>query len=412
MGVYRFRPPASSRMGMLWTLSTIRGAALVEFGCMGHLMYGGLALKQSGVYDGCQLYSTHISETDISMGDTRRVDRVVRRVIEEQAPEAIFLLPSSVPEIIGIDLSAVARRLQCEHPGTPIIAFSCDSFDDTYHQGIESALKTLVTHLTEAVSTPCDTGYNIVGSCADLLYFQEDVAEIQRIMEGAFGMKPICILSSETDVSDIRRMGGAALNIVLRREGSAAAVALKKRFATPYVIGRPYGVEGTVEWLEQISRTLKRIPDVSFVARERREYEGRTERARLHMQRTVRICPGEATLTLGGHVDVVKGVRQYAREEMGFPIGTCWCDSAAMAEADVPYFSEAQWSEVVSAHREGWLMASGEALKWAGKPVDLQLANPDIRWRLCPYGAPLVGFRGALHLVDLWMYTMEEGADG
>lgn len=48
-------------------------------------------------------------------------------------------------------------------------------------------------------------------------------------------------------------------------------------------------------------------------------------------------------------------------------------------------------------------MASGEALKWAKRNIDLQISNPDIKWRLNPYESPFIGFRGAINLVNLWL---------
>ncbi|HCX62285.1 MAG TPA: nitrogen fixation protein NifE, partial [Clostridiales bacterium] len=56
----------------------------------------------------------------------------------------------------------------------------------------------------------------------------------------------------------------------------------------------------------------------------------------------------------------------------------------------------------VSEQKDGILMASGELLEWAGRNRMLQISNPDEKWRINPYVPPLVGFRGALHLVELW----------
>jgi hypothetical protein len=48
-------------------------------------------------------------------------------------------------------------------------------------------------------------------------------------------------------------------------------------------------------------------------------------------------------------------------------------------------------------------MASGEALDWAGLGTDLQISNPDTKWRLNPYEPPFVGFHGAIYLANLWI---------
>ena len=76
MGLHRFKPMPSGRMGIFWTLSGIKNAAVIEFGCMGHNIYSGGSLRTAGVYEekGARLYTTYIDETDIAMGDTRRLE--------------------------------------------------------------------------------------------------------------------------------------------------------------------------------------------------------------------------------------------------------------------------------------------------------------------------------------------------
>ena len=100
MGLYKTTPLQSGRMGTLWCLSGIRESAVVEYGCMGHMVYGRTFLHRMGS-QGSRLYSTHISETDIAMGDTSRLKRSVEQVSEMEDIRAIFLLASSTPEVAG-----------------------------------------------------------------------------------------------------------------------------------------------------------------------------------------------------------------------------------------------------------------------------------------------------------------------
>ena len=130
MGLHRFRPPPSGRMGVFWTLSGIKDAAVIEFGCMGHNLYGGSALKRAGIHEGsgADLYTTHIDETDISLGDTSRLYDTIGHVVREVRPKAIFLQPSAVPEVIGTDLLALVNIMQRDFPGTPLIPAGRGSF--------------------------------------------------------------------------------------------------------------------------------------------------------------------------------------------------------------------------------------------------------------------------------------------
>ncbi|WP_099203831.1 nitrogenase component 1 [Scatolibacter rhodanostii] len=407
MGMYRFKPPMSGRMGTLYTLASIKDAVLVEYGCMGHMMYGRVFLTQAGVTDGCQLYSTHIDETDISLGSTARLERVVAEVVQKENPRAIFLLPSSVPTIIGTDLQAIAYEMQDSYPTIPILPFGYGGFDIEGNRGVQEALHLLVQKLPQKREKTEKPTFNIIGSCADLFRFQEDSAEIVRLMKGAFDMEVLCTLTSNTTVGQIEDMSGAHINLVIRREGEKAAKRLQKDFATPYYVGRPYGVEGTTKFLEAIGEILNVVPSQAFIKTEIAEATRQIDPTLMMFRHMIHSHSDEIALSAGGHADVVSGIRAFGCGEFHLPAGDFWCDCSTMSSEEIPYYSEKEWSETVK-EKDGLLMASGEVLAWAHKSKDLQIANPDSRWRVNPYGAPFVGFRGAVHLVDLWLNTALE----
>ena len=405
MALHRFKPMPSGRMGIFWTLSSIKEAAIVEFGCMGHNLYSGGALRRGGIYDGygAPLYTTYIDETDISLGDTERLSATISRVIQNDHPRVIFLQPSAVPEVIGTDLFAVSKLMQADFPETRLLPIGHGSFAISQHRGVQEALLAL------AEALPLDTGltekpsYNIIGSCPDLYRFFADAEEIVRLMGGAFDMAPVCILSSSASVSEIERMGAAHINLVIRREGIPAAKALQKRFGTPYVFGRPYGIAGTSDWLREVGKALGGGPDESFIETETALAMEQLDSPYRTLEGNEWSYPDEAVLTIGGHADVVRGILDFATKELPIRKGVCWCDCPEMGDDEIPYFSEREWIPVVKEHKKGYLMFSGEALKWAGKNLQLQIANPDIGWRIHPYDPPFVGYRGALHLVNLWI---------
>ncbi|WP_333649271.1 nitrogenase component 1 [Lacrimispora sp.] len=411
MGLHRFKPLPSGRMGILWTLSSIRDAAMVEFGCMGHMMYSGVTLENTGVRGACKRYSTHIDETDIALGSTDKLADTIAHVMERDNPRVIFLLPSSIPEVIGTDLQAEAKALQQEYPNTHFLSFGYGGFEVTQHRGIQEALLRLVQTLPRDTDKKPQSTFNIIGSCADLFRFQADASEILRIMEGVFGMKPLCILTSDTSVQDIENMGGAHINLVLRREGEPAAKHLQERFGTPYLQGRPYGIDGTARWIEEVAEILKVPVDRDFLDSQLREGKRLLSDMRPLIRHLGEEHPEKIRLSIGAHADVVRGIRNFGCGELSLPQGTYWCDSPDMAGDDIPYFTEDQWMEAIQSQKKGLLMASGEALAWADRNMSLQITNPDIRRRLNPYVPPFVGFRGALHLMDLWINAALEQED-
>jgi nitrogenase molybdenum-iron protein alpha/beta subunit len=392
-------------MGILWTLSGIREVAIVEFGCMGHNLYSGAALRRAGIYEGfgATLYTTHVDETDISLGDTSRLDATIHQVIKTDRPKVIFLQPSAVPEVIGTDLFALSKIMQPEFPTTRLIPIGHGSFAISQHRGVQEALLVLAKTLPVDIEPSLEPTYNIIGSCPDLLRYSADAGEMVRLMEGAFSMKPDCILSSGTSVTNIENMGAAHINLVIRQEGIPAAQVLCERFGTPYLFGRPYGINGTSSWLREVGQTLNREPDQAFTEAERALALAQIDHAYDYLENNEWYYPDEAVLSLGGHKDVVKGILNFAVTEMPLRKGISWCDCPEMADDEIPYFSEKEWIPVVKNHVKGYLMCSGEALNWAGKNTELQISNPDIACRIHPYEPPFIGYRGAVHLVNLWI---------
>ncbi len=386
-------------MGTLWTLATIRQAALIEFGVMGHLHHSHTRLSRNGVVPHCKIFSTHIDESDISLGGTERLADAIGNVVQQVQPKVLFILPSTIPEMIGTDLHAVCDELQNQYPETILLPMGAGGFQIDLYRGVQEALLLLAKVLPKDVQRTENITFNIIGSCADAFKFHADSNEIVRIMDHAFSAQPQCILTSNTSVDSIEQLGSAHINIVLRREGIPAAKQLQKRFGTPFIARAPYGFSGTSDWIAEISAILNQTANGSFLAAEREEVQqviGRTRHLFSHYR-------DFATFSIGGHADVVEGIRKFACHELGLTQGLCWCDDPAMATDDIPYWSENQWSKEITKDHRGILMASGEVLAWAGHSSVMQIANPGQDWILNPYTPPLMGFRGALNLASLWI---------
>jgi nitrogenase molybdenum-iron protein alpha/beta subunit len=400
----------SGRMGIFWAIAGIREAAVVEFGCMGHNLFNTNALRRAGIHEdtGARLYTTYIDESDIAMGDISRIAATIRQAIDFTHPKVVFLQPSAVPEVIGTDLYAIANLLAEDFPETKIVAVGRGSFAISQHSGVQEALVSLVKALPGDTEKSRGCAFNIIGSCPDLYRYGADAEEIIRLMRGAFGAECGCALSSDTSVTKIEQMGGACLNLVTRREGIPAAKFLEERFGAPWVYGRPYGIDGSSDWLRSVGEALAMEPDRSFLESERSLALTQIDFAREYLKDSAWEYPEDAVLDIGGHYDVVKGILRFATTELPLKKGTCWCDCPEMGDEDIPYFDEDRWAALVEDHKKGYLMFSGEALLWAGKNTSLQIANPDIGFRIHPYDPPFVGFRGAVHLVNLWIneYTL------
>lgn len=399
MGLYKTTPPFSGRMGALWCLSGIADSAVVEYGCMGHMAYGRTFLNRMGVLGG-KLYSTHIGETDIAMGDTSRLTKVIRQVSEAEGIKTIFLLPSSVPEITGIDLNAIAQELSPQFPDSRLIPLSVGGFDMCGHKGTELTLLHLAKVLSKDIARTQSLTFNIIGSCADMYNFLPDAAELERLVSNTFSANLLCAMTSGTHVSEIETMGGAHFNLVIRREGEAAAKYLKERYGTPYLMARPYGIDGTLDWLTQLEDEFKLQANKEFI---RQEYKRTVEQIKVMqtvLSRFLRAHKDESKLTLAGHADVISGIARYGKSAFGFDKTICFSDCTCMNSQDTRYTTDEIKLELAK-DGKGFLMGSGELLRMAKRKPNLQIASPDNLWHH-GYEPPLVGFRGAVHLATVW----------
>jgi len=140
MGLYKYSPEPSGRMGLLWTVGTISEAVLLEFGSMGHMIYSSKWMQQTGIINKCKLYSTHIDEKDIALGITKRVNQAFIEIIKKDHPKAIFVLPSTIPETIGTDMEAICEELSMEYEDIPIITFKSGGVNQKVNKGMEEGV--------------------------------------------------------------------------------------------------------------------------------------------------------------------------------------------------------------------------------------------------------------------------------
>ncbi|SHO47087.1 nitrogenase component 1 [Anaerocolumna xylanovorans] len=403
MGLYKYYPRPSGRMGALWTLATIKGAVVLEFGSMGHMIYARRWLEQAGYSKDCLAFVTHLDEKDIALGITDRIEKALDEILEKYKAEAVFLIPSSVPEVIGTDMEAICEELSYRYEGLPVLYFPCGSFSWDYHKGIETALYELCCKLPEKALKTEELTCNIIGSSIDLHLFEADAREIERLLNGAFGIKVSCVLSTRADVKSIKKLGEAAINLVLRREGIKAGETLKKSFGTPYLYGRPYGIQGTVKWLEQIGELSGLTVNAAFIVDEIRDCSMVYD----NLKHILEFFGERAAFSAGGSIDVVRGLREFAVEELGIKEGLFWCDAKEDEGEGIPYLVEKKVLEELTRVPSGILMARKEYLKEAGKNTEFLTDRGINEWNFNPYVPPYVGFRGVINLCSMWFREME-----
>lgn len=405
MGLYRYAPKPSGRMGLLWTLGGILNTAILEFGSMGHMLYAERWLYQSAPFNKGKVYTTHLNEKDIALGINKRFFIAVEEIIKENPNVTIFVLPSTVPAITGVDMEDLCFEAQ-QMFDNPIVLLKKGSFHEKLHDGMEEGLFRLVNDFAKKQKSDRtnEITFNIIGSCIDVAKYHADVCEIKRILKEALGMEVICVLTSDTTMEQVKNMGRAHINLVLRKEGLKAAKVLKDNFGTEYIYGRPYGYHGTIAWLIEIANKLNRSLNHEFIQKEREEGEHALAYCKMNASgyRT-------ETMSIGGNYDIAKGIMNFATKEVGFQQKYLWCDVKEYEDHEVPYQSEEDLMKYLNKDFTGILMADRIALDMIGREGGL-IINRSLNNRVFnPYVPPYVGFHGAMNLCALWLEELMGG---
>ncbi len=389
MPLYKKTPCASGRMGLLWTLACVTDAAILEFGCMGHMLYGHKWLSYGGLTDRAELYSTHLDEKDIALGRIDRLEQAVEQIRKAKRVRGIFLLASSVPEMIGTDLRAIADTLNEEDSsGIPVITFGAGNFKATLESGIEEAFYGLVRALPEADENvdnskkhpdinplpDMDKGEKpvclIMGNGCDRARFLADTKEIERILTGAYGCTTLSGPGSPCSLESLASATQADITIVLRREGIKAAKELERRYGIPYLYGAPYGLKNTLEWVSSAGEILGRKADKNFMDREIRQAKHAIDTLRIYS----RLKKDKAKITVKGYPEIEDGIKAFACQEGGL------------------------------AWEEGQILMSGlPDIRRDKPPYGLETVRSTLSCDINPHEPPYMGFLGTLNLCDCWL---------
>ena len=138
MSLVRFLPTPSDRMGILWSLLSVEGSVIVEYGPAGTTHYSMGLFGELGIDQENRLFSTHMSEDDVVMGDVTRLENALIEVDEGYHPKVIFVVASSVSAIIGTDLRGVCAYMQ-EKVNARLIAFEQGGFRGTVMDAVIAA---------------------------------------------------------------------------------------------------------------------------------------------------------------------------------------------------------------------------------------------------------------------------------
>lgn len=361
MSLVRFLPTPSDRMGIIWSLLSIQGSIILEYGPAGTThysmgLYGGLGLRFQN-----RLFTTHMSEDDVVMGDVSRLEKAIVELDKSYAPKVIFVVASSVTAVIGTDIKGVCRYMQDEVKAK-LIAFEQGGFRGDYSIGITETYKLLVKNLPKK-EIPMQKGfYNIIGASAWRYRMASDIWEIKNLLSEAFNFQCNACLCCDTCVDELEVMGKAQVNIVLGNEGLASAEILQEKFGTPYIYIVPYGYSATIKFLEKVGAVVSREPSPMVMMRIKMKEKSMSMLGMFAMIGGAKLKP---VAVVKGDYDMVCGISAFL-EETGIKVLYKMCAHSLKnivgSSDDISFVEEKEWLNKISSLKQTLVFADDVAL--------------------------------------------------
>ncbi len=210
-------------------------------------------------------FSTDMREQDVIHGGEKKLARAVRELVAAYTPSAVFVYATCIAGVIGDDVSAVCRKAQAEL-GIPVIPVDSEGFKGTKKSGYHAACDALFEHLVGTGPTDGISKHsiNVLGdfNLAGEIWTLEEY--FRRI-----GVAVVCRVTGDGRVADIRRMHGAALNVV-QCAGSVTRLAEKIRdtYGVPFLRASFFGIEDMSKALYDVAGFFQDDPSIMERAKE------------------------------------------------------------------------------------------------------------------------------------------------
>ncbi len=407
MSLCRYLPTPSDRMSVLWSLLAINNAVVLEYGPAGTthysmILYGKLGVMPSAKAGSSQsgtLYSTHMTEDDVVMGDVSRLEKAIFEVDQNSNAKVIFVVASSLSAIIGTDIKGVCNEMQ-EKVNAKLVCFEHGGLKGDYSVGLSETYKLVCKELAKKNVEKKEKTFNIIGLSLGQYRAKSDLWEIKELMKEAFGYTCHASLCENISTDELSTMGCAQINLCIRDEAIAAAKILEKKCGTPYLLGCPYGYQGTLEWLESVSKIINEEINPLLVERLREkssELKQRGQRRRIFSDYT-------PVGSVVGDYDRVRGIARLLKE-FNFDIDALICDHSLllMPEKDpaVQYIeNEKQRVEILEKCQEQLIFGDDVSLEIVNDTNKKVLVSAPFFTGSVAKHMPIVGEKGSDYLAE------------
>lgn len=211
------------------------------------------------------VYSLALKEKDVVFGAQVKVEKAIKQIVEIEEPDAIMIVTTCVPELIGEDYSSIEYSLSDEI-NIPIFVVNTEHFKCNSHiPGMTRALRSLGNAMTKP---KYNEGVNILG------HRQSDVEKTELVnLLKSQGIKINTVIPSKCDIEDIKNASNVKLNIVTDMIAIDLAKYMKKKFGIDYIYFDKHMSKNII--FENYHK-LSKILDIDFnkqLSEQRKEYD-------------------------------------------------------------------------------------------------------------------------------------------
>lgn len=174
-----------------------------------------------------RVYSLVLNDNEIIMGAVYEVEQAVRDIIEIENPEAVMLVSTCVPEVIGEDYFGIQYSLGSEID-IPIFIVQTEHFKCNSHiPGMTRSLLALTTAMEK--QTP-NNSINVLGH----RFENVEETELIKLLKN-YHIEINTVIPSNCSIEEIRQAPQAKLNIVTDMVALDLALQMESKFGTPYI---------------------------------------------------------------------------------------------------------------------------------------------------------------------------------
>lgn len=238
----------------------VKGAVVAGHGQTG-CMAVAAQLRTDQTVDGTfvRVQGSGLSETDVIMGGEGKFKDMLEDITSRaKKPSVVFALCTCAPSMVGDDIEAISKEVSAES-GVDIIALDTAGFKGGYVKGGDLVFSSLIKKYAKGAVSKDPMAVNLIAPyLSGSNNWRWDLDEVKTLL-GAIGARVNCVMTSNTELNDIKEFAGARYNLYLTSEHLRLTSEASQKLGIEEFgqdLPVPLGMHNTEIWLKQVARRL------------------------------------------------------------------------------------------------------------------------------------------------------------